>query len=153
MAHQLNIVCPSCGAVNRAPQSRLDSAEIPVCGNCKKVLFDGHPLELSSEKEFMKHILRNDIPVVIEFWAAWCGPCRMMTPEFAAVTRRLEPRFRFAKINTEIHDHISLRYDIRGIPALILFQNGREIARQNGAMNSSAIEDWIEKKTASLNLS
>ncbi len=146
MSIELKIVCPSCGAVNRAPQERLESGASPVCGRCKANLFDGHPAAIGSESDFEKHISRNDIPVVVDFWAEWCGPCRMMAPQFEAAARNMEPHVRFAKLDTEALQGVSARYGIRGIPTMILFQGGREVARQSGAMNAAQIETWISSQ-------
>jgi len=136
----LHIVCPSCQAVNRIPSERL--AQHPRCGKCKEALFTGHPLELTA-RDFHQHIGRNDIPVVVDFWAAWCGPCKMMAPAYAQAAVKLEPRVRLAKLNTEQEQGIAAQFNIRSIPTLILFKAGREIARQAGAMSAADIVRWI----------
>ena len=136
----LHIVCPSCQAVNRIPSERL--AQHPRCGKCKEALFTGHPLELTS-RDFQQHIARNDIPVVVDFWAAWCGPCKMMAPAYAQAAVKLEPRVRLAKLNTEQEPGVAAQFNIRSIPTLILFKAGREIARQAGAMSAADIVRWI----------
>ncbi len=136
----LHIVCPSCQAVNRIPLERL--AQHPRCGKCKEALFTGHPLELTA-RDFQQHIGRNDIPVVVDFWAAWCGPCKMMAPAYAQAAVKLEPRVRLAKLNTEQEQGIAAQFNIRSIPTLILFKAGREIARQAGAMSAADIVRWI----------
>ena len=143
MSASVNIVCKSCGAVNRAPQARLGASAAPVCGRCKAALFDGHPVEISSAEDLDKHLSRNDIPVVVDFWADWCGPCKMMAPQFEAAARRSEPNVRFAKLDTQTHPGIATRYNIRGIPTMILFRKGEEVARQSGAMDAAGIERWI----------
>jgi thioredoxin 2 len=136
----LHIVCPSCQAVNRIPSERL--VQHPRCGKCKEALFTGHPLELTAH-DFQQHIGRNDIPVVVDFWAAWCGPCKMMAPAYAQAAVKLEPRVRLAKLNTEQEQGIAAQFNIRSIPTLILFKAGREIARQAGAMSAADIVRWI----------
>ena len=136
----LHIVCPSCQAVNRIPSERL--AQHPRCGKCKEALFTGHSLELTA-RDFQQHIGRNDIPVVVDFWAAWCGPCKMMAPAYAQAAVKLEPRVRLAKLNTEQEQGIAAQFNIRSIPTLIIFKAGREIARHAGAMSAADIVRWI----------
>ena len=136
----LNIVCPHCNTINRVPEARLGDA--PVCGSCGKKLFVGQPAELTAAN-FDRHTGRNDIPVVVDFWAAWCGPCRMMAPHFARAAGELEPRMRLAKLDTEAAADIAGRYGIRSIPTLIVFDHGREVARQSGAMDSRALHRWL----------
>jgi thioredoxin 2 len=139
------IVCPHCGAVNRAPLSRLEAGEKPNCGKCRQPLFDGHPAELSSAADFDRMIGRTEVPVLVDFWAEWCGPCRAMAPQFEAAAQRLEPRFRLAKLDTEAAPDVAQRFNIRGIPTMILFAQGREIARQSGAMSADAIAAFAQR--------
>jgi thioredoxin 2 len=139
MTDSLHIVCPHCSAVNRVPAIKL--SEQPTCGKCKQPLFISHPVALNSDN-FQQHIARNDIPVLVDFWAPWCGPCRMMAPAFEQAAVLLEPNMRLAKLNTEETQELAARYNIRSIPTLALFKGGREIARQAGAMEVTGIVQW-----------
>jgi thioredoxin 2 len=136
----LHIVCPHCDTVNRISSERL--TQHPRCGQCKELLFTGHPLELTG-RSFQQHIARNGIPVVVDFWASWCGPCKMMAPSYAQAAAALEPKVRLAKLNTEQEQGVAAQFDIRSIPTLVIFKAGREIARKSGAMNVTEIVRWI----------
>ena len=140
MSDSLHVVCPHCHTTNRVRADQLGSG--PDCGQCKKALFDGHPAVLD-EAAFDKHISRNQIPVLVDFWAPWCGPCRMMAPAYEQAAAQLEPQLRVAKVNTEEAQNLGSRFNIRSIPTLALFVGGREVARQPGAMtNPGDIVRW-----------
>ena len=139
----LHIVCPHCDAVNRLPQSRL--REQPACGKCQKDLFTGQPVDLASAR-FLKHVERSDIPVLVDFWAPWCGPCRSMAPFYAQAAKTLEPAFRVVKVNTEASPDLGARFNIRSIPTLALFRHGVEVARQPGATDANGIIAWARDK-------
>lgn len=139
-ADTLHVVCPHCHTTNRIAAAQL--GQVANCGKCHQALFTGEPVALD-EPAFARHVQRSDVPLLVDFWAPWCGPCRMMAPHFAAAARELEPRLRLVKVNTEEAPHLSAQLQIRSIPTLALFVGGREVARQPGAMGSADIVRWV----------
>ena len=141
MSKPSQIVCPSCQATNRLPASKMP--RVAKCGKCKLPLFSGVPADLT-DQTFSKMITKTDIPVVVDFWAPWCGPCKMMGPEFAKAAQELEPKIRFAKLNTQDHQLTANKYRIQGIPNMILFKSGAPIAQKAGALQTVQIKSWLE---------
>jgi thioredoxin 2 len=137
-----NIVCPHCDTINRIPADK--SAARANCGRCHKPLFSGKPLPASA-KSFAAQIQHSDIPVVVDFWADWCGPCKVMAPAFERVAAELEPEVRFLKIDTEAERELAARYDIRSIPMLIMFRKDKIVAQRAGASDARSLRAWIEQ--------
>jgi thioredoxin 2 len=143
MSDSLHLVCPHCNSINRVPTARL--GEQPNCGHCHQPIFAGQPLQLTGST-FARYINKNDIPVLVDFWAPWCGPCKMMAPAFKEAAALLEPHVRLAKVNTDVEQTVGAQYRIRSIPTLILFKGGRELARQAGAMTTQDIVRWARSQ-------
>lgn len=140
MSAAFNIVCPHCQSVNRIPADR--DATRAKCGRCKKRLFDGRS-HAADQATFDKHIARNDIPVVGDFWAEWCGPCKAMAPVYEAIAAELEPAFRFLKVDTEAEQALAARYNIRSIPTVMVFHKGSIIAQRPGAVDRNTLRSWL----------
>lgn len=140
MSESLHLVCPHCQAVNRVPITRL--SQHPSCGKCHQLIFSGKPLELTAAT-FQNQIKNNGIPVLVDFWAPWCGPCKSMAPAFAQAAGILEPKIRLGKVNTDVEQGLGNQFAIRSIPTLVLFNDGKEVARQSGAMGLQDILRWV----------
>ena len=144
MADAKNLSCLSCGSINRIPADKLGSG--PKCGTCGDKLMSGKVQDVDG-KTFETSAKRDGVPVVIDMWAPWCGPCRTMAPEFSKAAMEMKSEARFIKVNTDNNQKIAGRYNIRGIPALLLFKNGKEIARHAGVMRSAELVKWVRSRS------
>jgi len=143
----MHYTCPNCGAINRIPDDKRNQSG--QCGRCQAALFNNHPIELN-DQNFQRFIEKNDMPVVVDFWAAWCGPCKMMAPSFSGLAGKMQHQVRFAKVDTEQAQQTSMQMNIRSIPTLILFHRGKEVDRLSGALPEPQLKQWLEQRLARL---
>ena len=142
MKNDLHLVCPYCQSINRVPTAKL--SEHPNCGRCQQPLFTGEPIELTTAT-FSRHVERSDLPLLVDFWAPWCGPCRSFAPIFEDVAEERSGKMRFVKVNTEAERELSARFRIRSIPTIMMFKNGEVIDMLNGAVPKAPFDSWLNE--------
>jgi thioredoxin 2 len=152
MDGSVHIVCPHCDTINRVPRDRLASHDVGGgrCGKCHQALFDGHPVALDTAR-FERHLAKSGVPLLVDFWAPWCGPCKMMAPEFERAAAAIEPRARLVKVNVDEEPALAQRFQVRSIPTLLLALHGRELARAAGARSASQLAEWVERELSRAN--
>lgn len=139
----MNISCPHCNVINRIPEERLQDK--PNCGKCKQAIFSGKPVDLTAAN-YNQQIIKNELPVLVDCWASWCGPCQQFAPIFDQAAQNFEPQLRLVKLDTEAEQNIAAQLQIRSIPTLILFKNGKEAARMSGAMPLGQLQQWLRQQ-------
>jgi len=142
MDESVHIVCPHCDTINRVPRPRLGGGR---CGHCHQALFEGHPVALDTAR-FERHLAKSGVPLVVDFWASWCGPCRMMAPEFEKAAAAVEPRARLVKVNIDEEPAVAERFQVRSIPTIMLAFEGREVARIAGARSAAQLAEWVSRE-------
>lgn len=145
MAEPAHIVCAACGSTNRVPVGK--DARDAKCGKCGAMLFSGHPANVDA-RVFDKQTINSDVPVVVDFWADWCGPCHAMAPIYEKVAGELEPQFRFLKLDTEAEPNVAARCNIRGIPTIMVFHKGRVLAQRAGVVDATNLKGWLRQAAA-----
>lgn len=137
----MHYTCPHCSAINRLPQSNFTQGK---CGQCKQALFTGAPVNLTSAS-FSRFLQKNDLPVIVDFWAGWCGPCQMMAPVFQQLAGQMQTMARFAKVDTEANQNLAASHNIRSLPSLVIYHQGKEIERLAGALPAAQLQQWLER--------